>query len=100
MRAFAHFGFTIVILLLAGCSSPRRQALAFDSCYTMRHQIQGAKQAWALEHKKRAEDVPTDADLFGPDNYISVKPKCPRGGNLTLGAVSETVSCSIPGNTH
>lgn len=100
MRACAHFGLAIFMLLLTGCSSQPRKVLAFDSCYTLLHQIQGAKDTWALEHKKRTGDVPTDADLFGPDGYIREKPKCPQGGSYTLRAVGELVTCSIPGHTQ
>jgi len=61
--------------------------------------LQGAKDSWALEHKKRDWEVPTDADLFGPDGYIRQKPTCPQGGAYTLGPVGQLVTCSIPGHT-
>ncbi len=68
-------------------------------CVAHLKQIEGAKATWALEHRKQPTDVPTDSDLFGTNRYIFVKPKCPAGGNYTLGAVSENPRCSIPSHT-
>lgn len=62
--------------------------------------IEGAKNTWALEKKKFPTDTPTEADLFGPANYIPEKPQCPRGGTYTLGQVSEKPRCSIADHTY
>src|SRR6185436_15593006 len=50
-------------------------------------QIYNAKLRWALETKKGGADVPVDADLFGSNTFIRVKPVCPGGGAYTIGPV-------------
>jgi hypothetical protein len=72
---------------------------SFPACVPNLRTIQQAKQSWALEHHKTKNDVPTDADLFGPQKYVSAKPVCPAGGSYTLGAVGEPARCSVAGHT-
>jgi len=60
--------------------------------------IEGAKGVWAVELKKTAADVPTDAEIFGPDKYINQKPACQAGGVYTLGPVQAKPACNIPGH--
>lgn len=69
---------------------------AAHSCLNNLRQIGGAKEQWALEHRKSRNAVPTDADLFGAGGYLSEKPKCPGQGSYTLGALGENPRCSIP----
>ncbi len=59
-------------------------------------QIYNAKLRWALENKKGGDDVPTDADLFGANSYIRVKPICPGGGTYTIGPVDDPPTCTVP----
>lgn len=61
--------------------------------------MDGAKGTWALEHRKEANDCPTDSDLFGPDCYLREKPTCPQGGIYVLGKVGRKPGCSMPGHT-
>ena len=63
-------------------------------CRENRRQIQGAKTAWALEHRKNGMDVPSDEDLFGRLLYLAQKPRCPLGGEYSLNAVEELPTCS------
>ena len=99
MGAFPHFAFGIMALALTSCASKPPHAYATESCPANLKQIQGAKQMWALEHRKRDTEVPTDADLFGVESYIREKPACPQGGTYTFGTVVERVRCSVPGHT-
>ena len=99
MQVFAHLGLVLLALMLAGCASHPREVLARDWCPGILMRLQGAKDSWALEHKKRDGEIPTDADLFGPDGYIRQKPTCPQGGTYTLGPVGQLVTCSVPGHT-
>ncbi len=61
--------------------------------------IDGAKEEWALAHKKTIGDTPTDADLFGPGKIIFTKPVCPANGIYMLNPMSNKPTCSIPGHT-
>ena len=66
------------------------------ACINQLKAIEGAKIQWALDAKKGDQDVPSDADLFGPDKYLSKRPECPANGTYVLGAVSERPTCSTP----
>lgn len=65
-----------------------------NACINNLREIDGAKQQWALEHSKKAGDVPTAADLK-PYFKNGVFPICLAGGTYTIGAVSNTPTCSI-----
>lgn len=71
-----------------------------NACINNLRQIDAAKQQWALEKGKKADDIPTEDDLKpylsrGADEF----PKCPSGGKYTIGEVSQPPTCSIPGHT-
>jgi hypothetical protein len=72
-----------------GCKPSPRIA-----CIANLKQIEGAKNTWQLEYEKTTNDVPTDADLFGTNHYIKIKPNCWAGGVYTLGP--DRPKCSIP----
>lgn len=103
-------GFTLVeimivvaiIGLLAAVAIPnlvkaRKQATT-TACINNLKTIDGAKGIWALENKKGDADIPTDADIFGPDKNIREKPVCPGGGTYDMKAVSEKPTCTVPGH--
>lgn len=101
-------GFTLVeimivvaiIGLLAAVAIPNlvkaRKSAQQAACISNLKTIEGAKATWALEMRKADNDVPSEADLCGPDKYIKEKPNCPGGGTYTFGAVSANPTCSIP----
>jgi hypothetical protein len=71
-----------------------------NACINNLRQLDGAKEQWALEHKKTAEDIPIDSDLFGTDKYIKVKLRCPfNDGVYTLNAIKNKPTCSIAGHS-
>jgi prepilin-type N-terminal cleavage/methylation domain-containing protein len=91
-----------IIGLLAAVAIPnlvkaRKQAQT-TACINNLKTIEGAKAVWALEMKKGDADVPTDADLFGPNNNIKDKPLCPAGGTYDIKPVSEKPTCTSPGH--
>jgi hypothetical protein len=67
-----------------------------NACISNLHQIDGAKQQWALEHKKETADTPTaqQLDAYFRQSFSSLK--CPAGGVYTINAVGENPTCSIP----
>lgn len=68
-----------------------------NACINNQREIQAAKNEWALEQNKTGGDVPTEADLtpYLPNHHF---PACPAGGTYTIGAVTNSVTCSIPGH--
>src|SRR5436190_23764063 len=96
--------FLVVVVALAACAGVAwglkrfirtRSVSSYASGITLLREIDGAKQQWALEHSKATNDIPTWADLVGPDLYMRQKPICPQGGTYTLGRVDEYPRCSI-----
>ena len=51
---------------------------------------------WMREKVKTTNDIPTDSDIFGTNQYLRFKPTCGLGGVYTLGRVGERPTCSIP----
>ena len=69
-----------------------------NTCINFLRQVDGAKQEWALEHKKTANDVPTPTDLTpylkNPSEIL-----CPAGGAYSINAVGVAPTCSVPGHS-
>ncbi len=89
-----------VIALLAAIAVPNfvkaRETAQRNVCINHLRQIEGAKQAWALEQKKSVGDAVTATDISG---YL--KPgtlTCPNGGGYQVNPVGEAPTCSIPGH--
>jgi chromosome segregation ATPase len=68
-----------------------------NMCINNLRQIDAAKQEWALENNKTADDIPTAQDLLP---YLSnlVFPVCPSGGTYTINAAGVPPTCSAPGH--
>jgi hypothetical protein len=95
------FGLLVAAIIVFAVAGARwyvraRTPASVDSCYAQLKQLQGAKDTWALEHKKRAEDTPDWTNIIGPKAYIARMPVCPRGGTYSLGPVGEAPRCSVP----
>ncbi len=90
----------VVIPFLAAIAIPNfvkaRDTAQKNQCINNLRIIDGAKQQWALEHGKSAEDTPTAADLdpYIPGGFAHLH--CPREGEYTIGQVNEAPTCSIP----
>jgi hypothetical protein len=76
-------------------------------CVNRLMQIDAAKQEWALEHGKTANDVPTWDDLypylessFTNRWFTNGQPVCPEGGTCHIGRVGMHPTCSIGGPRH
>ena len=102
-------GFTLVeimivvaiIGLLAAIAIPNfvkaRQTAQRNACIRNLHEIDGAKEEWALETKKSAGSAVDEAAV---NSYIKGgAPSCPGGGTYTYGNVDTNPTCSIPGHS-
>jgi hypothetical protein len=70
-----------------------------NACINNLRQLDGAKQQWALENKKRVNDVVTWRDVTPyigrGDGY---RLWCPQGGVYRLNRLDEAPTCSIAGH--
>ncbi|GEM_PF-2184601 len=71
-----------------------------NTCIANLKQLDGAKQQWALDHKKGDEDSPLPSELFGSSLYIKVAPTCPLNGRYYIGSVAELPRCSCEMEGH
>jgi hypothetical protein len=70
---------------------------AAHPCVNNLRVISAAKQQWAFEHNKTAQDTPTWEDLrpYFPAEWTNGRPICPDGGTYTIGRVGEPPKCSL-----
>ncbi len=87
-RGFTFIEIMIVVAIvgmLAAIAIPNflryRVASRRSVCIANLKQMQDAKVQWACEYRKAFTDVPIEADLIGPTNYLRDKPYCPSGGS-------------------
>jgi general secretion pathway protein G len=94
----------VIIGLLAAIVVPSfirsREEAVRKSCVNNLLQIYNAKIRWGLDNHKLPTDVPTAAELFGPDGYIRYEPTCPGGGIYSINAVDTPPSCSLTNLNH
>ena len=92
----ALYYFVLPTLLRAASHKPEAP------CIRNLEMIDGAKQHWAIEHKKSINDVPTVEDLepYVVGGLYHTMPKCPEGGRYIFGRVGELPRCSIGGERH
>jgi prepilin-type N-terminal cleavage/methylation domain-containing protein len=69
-------------------------------CIENLSQIETAKQVWGVEAGRVDGDVPTEADLIGPDRYIKKTPVCAGGGTYSFNAIGATATCTIEGHSY
>ena len=88
----------VVIGMLAAIAVPNfvraRHTAQMNACINNLRMIDGAKQQWALEHRKELTDMPTESDVtpYLRDRQL---PPCPAGGTYAINAVDKEPTCSI-----
>lgn len=89
----------IIIGLLAAVGVPNflraRERTQRETCIKGLNVIEGAKQQWSLENKKRVGYPVTTSDITPYCNQ-QIMPICPAGGTYTLGSVGTKPTCNIP----
>jgi prepilin-type N-terminal cleavage/methylation domain-containing protein len=109
-RSYSNEGFTLIEIMIAVSIIGLLLALALpnwlktrtrvqtDACIENLSQIETAKQLWGLEESKTVGDTPTEAELYGPLNFIRDAPRCPAGGTYEILAIGTNATCTIPGH--
>lgn len=82
---------------LQGAMQAKAQA---DACIANLRTMEQAKIAWAQQEQRQPNDVPTDADLFGPGKPLPQRPVCPGGGQYNIGPVQARPTCTVPGHAY
>jgi hypothetical protein len=91
-----------LIPLLAVLAIPNflkaRETAQRNMCINHLRVIDKAKQQWAMDNNKTADDVPTpqDLDKYIPAGFNSLH--CPAGGVYTINKDSAPPTCSAPGH--
>jgi competence protein ComGC len=90
--------YALIVLVLAAIMIPNfvraRTVTCKNACVANLRQIDGAKQQWALEQKKKPHEVPTSDDVAAFLKNRTL-PTCPGGGKYTMNAISVNPSCSL-----
>lgn len=101
-------GFTLIEMMIVVAVIAILMLIAIPNYFTARshsettvcigqlRRIQDAKERWAMENHKVGTDTPTMANLVTA--YIKTTPICPAGGAYTVGQVSDSPTCDVPGH--
>lgn len=103
ITGYVGLGLAILMIpLYAAIAIPNfvkaRETARRNTCINNLRIIDGAKQRWAMENNKTADDTPTPQDL---DKYLSAgfgALHCPAGGTYSINKDSEPPTCTVPGH--
>ena len=89
-----------IIGMLAAIAIPNfvkaRLSAQRTACIRNLHEIDGAKESWALDNKKSAGAAVDESAI---NSYMKGgAPNCPGGGTYTYGNLDLNPTCSIPGH--
>ena len=100
MRLLLSSVFVLSLVALVASTFVRaRGTRALQVCVNNLRVLAAAKEQWALEHSRAANDMPTWDDVR-PYLRKAEIPLCPDGGAYTLRRASEAPSCSMGGPDH
>ena len=90
----------IMFVMIAKWSKKPRSTASHRPCVGNLKMIDGSKGEWALKFNKSTNDTPVWSDLIGANRFLTTFPKCPSGGEYTLGRLDQYPTCSIGGPEH
>lgn len=67
-------------------------------CGAILRHVDSAKQMWALDYRKKDNDIPMQSDLVGPDKYLILWQQCPSGGVIEIRSVKDDPYCTAHGS--
>jgi len=90
LAVFAGIGLLVVVPDFVKARIPA----SYSACVAHLKQIDGAKEAWALENKRT---MGSPVDVAGVNRYLksSATPVCPRGGTYSYNPVGTNPTCSL-----
>lgn len=90
-----------VIGILASIAYPSyvksRENSQKTSCINNLHQIDGAKDRYAIENRKTAGSPVYETDII--PYFMKKWSSCPAGGSYSINPVNENPTCEIPGHS-
>jgi competence protein ComGC len=103
ITGYLSFAMIPFIGLLAAIAIPNfakaRDTAQQNACINNLRMIDGAKEQWALEHRKERYETPPGAQIAVYLSSGSVEAlQCPKGGIYTINAVETKPTCSLPGH--
>jgi len=82
----------VIALAVGGCERKSQ-----SSCVANLRMIDGAKATLAADQKLTNGAVVTKEQLLP---YLREWPACPKGGQYSIGKITESPKCSYPAHTH
>lgn len=67
------------------------------TCVMNLRSIEAAKAVWSLTNPESSDSSIEMSDLV--EAYLKEEPRCPSGGEYTIGEVGELATCSVEGHT-
>jgi hypothetical protein len=67
-------------------------------CMNNLHQIEMAKEMWAIDNAKETGDMPTQEEIFSYMGVTTEPLECPEGGTYSVNPLGENPTCSIEGH--
>ena len=93
---------TLIMGVLLSIAMPQfiraRENSGTTGCKFNLKELQGAKERWAMDNNRPAEDTPTMSDLVVPGVYLKNTPMCPAGGAYDIGRLNQRPECSLGGD--
>ena len=99
VSVFVMIGVLVVCGLLWMNHQRRTQRGSAPACLNNLNAIDGAKEQWALETKRKTGDPVTEPELAAFLGGGSL-PTCPEGGIYSIGKIGAFPTCSIGGPRH